>query len=164
QVAVSRALLQRLDEMLDAYQKSLIGWVGRIPLAQLRASLSTDSHAQRVEASALLQICLESEAVPKRLLHIVDFLITLLSAGRRGGGRLYGGIDGDLGLFAPLQGDDPRSARPAREGGLAAHESPGVIAVAEAIRRRLIDDVVADGPAERLAGALDLGLLEEADR
>jgi hypothetical protein len=258
EVAVSRAMLQQLDESLDAYQKGLIGWVARLPIAQLRASLSSDTHAGRVEASGLLQICLESEPVPKRLLHIVDFLITLQSATRRDGswvmdldpadlndvirarcaarhietsaesrivrrfqqaaeqlasvenatalireisaykaevagfyfapsilrcivgynitarnhfesrvrrGReLDAEIDEDFGLFAPLQGDDPRAARPAGQGGLAAHEAPGVIAVQEAIRRRVIEDVIADGPAERLAAALDLGLLEAADR
>jgi hypothetical protein len=258
EVAVSRAMLQQLEETLDAYQKKLIGWVGRLPLAQLRASLSSDTHAGRIEASALLQICLESEPVPKRLLHVVDFLITLLVASRRGdawvmdldpadlndvirarcsarhletsaesrivrrfqqaadqlssspnaadlvrdisgykaevaafyfvpsilrcvvgyniaarnhfqsrvqrGRALDAAIDEDFGLFAPLQCDDPRAARPADRGGLAAHEAPGVIAVQEAIRRRVIDDVISDGPAERLAAALDLGLLEEADR
>jgi len=251
-------MLQRLDETLDAYQKKLIDWVSGLPLAQLRASLSSETHAQRVEVSALLQICLESEAVPNRLLHIVDYLITLLSAGRSDGtwvmdldpadlndvirarcaacriepvaesrianrferaaeavarledaagvlreitaykpevARFYfapailrsivaynitarnhvrsrvqrgraldAEIEGDLGLFAPLQRDDPRAARRAGEGGLTAREAPGVLAVAEAIRRRLVDEAAADGPARRVAGALDLGLLEEADR
>lgn len=258
EVAVSRAELQELDESLDAYQKALVGWVARLPLAQLRASLSSDTHAQRVEASALLQICLETEAVPNRLLPIVDYLITLLSTSQRDGtwvmdldpadlndvlrarcaaghletsaesritrrfqaaaeqlasaedasnlireisaykvevagfyfvpsilrcivgyniaarnhfqkrvqrGRqLDAEIDGDFGLFAPLQADDPRAAKPAGRGGLPAHEAPGVIAVQEAIRRRLIDDVTVEGPAHRLAAALDLGWLEKVDR
>jgi hypothetical protein len=258
EVAVPRSQLQRLDETLDAYQKGLTGWVARLPLAQLRASLSSDTHAQRVEASALLHTCLESEAVPKRLLHVVDYLITLLCAGRRDGSwvmdldpadlgdvirarcasghietsaesritrrfqqaaeqlassddaaalvreisaykagvagfyfvpsvlrciigyniaarnhfesRVHRGreldakIDGDLGLLAALHQDDPRAARKANPVGMAAHEAPGVVAVQEAIRRRLIDDVIVEGPAQRLAAALDLGLLEESDR
>jgi hypothetical protein len=258
EVAVPRARLQELDEKLDAYQKELVAWVSRLPLAQLRASLSNETHAERVEAAALLQICLESEAVPKRLLPIVDFLITLLSTKQRDGAwvmdadpadlndvirarcaarhletsaeakitrrfqdaadqlatagdasplfreisaykaevaqfyfvpailrcivgyniaarnhvqiRVQRGrerdaeLDGDLGSFAPLQGDDPRAARTAGEGGLPAHEAPGVLAVQEAIRRRLIDDVTTSGPAERLAAELDLAWLEQADR
>ena len=257
-VAVSRAKLQELDEGLDAYQKALVAWAARLPLAQLRASLATETHDDRVEVAALLQICLETEAVPKLLLPIVDFLITLLCASQKDGawwmdvdpadlndvirarcaaahlepsiesqimhrfqraaeqlatagdtpalvddisaykaevagfyfapsilrcivgyniaarnhfenrvrrGReMDAALDGDLGSFAPLQRDDPRAARTVVDGGLPARQSPGVLAVQDAIRRRLGNDVSLVGPAERIAAALDLGWLEEADR
>jgi len=69
-------------------------------------------------------------------------------------------IDDELGLFAPLQGSDPRTAGEA----LPPHESPGVVAVQEAIRRRLLDAESTRGPAERIAEALDLSWLGRDER
>ncbi len=248
--------LRAVDDALAGYRRKLLAVVERTPLAQLRASLSGETHPQRVEVSALLQLCLDAEPVPARYLRPVDFLVTLLCGGLRDGkwvmeldpadlneavrercgarsaldssaeapivrrfqqaaeritsggdssaitremaaykseiaafyfepsvlrcivgynvaarnhfeDRLRRGreidsaIDDELGLFAPLLDDDPRAKRGP---GLPVHEAPGVIAVQEAIRRRLLGEDGAEGPADRVAATLDLGWLEPTDR
>lgn len=80
-----REELESIDGALDGYRRSLLAWVEGLPLAQLRAALSSETHAERVEASALLEVCLDAESVPTRYLRVVDFLLTLLSAGQRDG-------------------------------------------------------------------------------
>jgi len=77
--------IQQLDGALDGYSQMLCSVLERVPLAQLRASLKLDTHDQRVEVAALLELCLESEPHPLRHLSIVDYLVTLLSANRRDG-------------------------------------------------------------------------------
>jgi len=80
-----REEIDSIDGALDGYRRSLLAWVERLPIAQLRAALSNETHPERVEASALLEVCLDAEPVPTRYLRVVDFLITLLSAGQRDG-------------------------------------------------------------------------------
>jgi hypothetical protein len=251
--------LRALDDALAGFARSLLAIVEKISLAQLRASLSGQTHPQRVEVAALLQLCLEGEPTPSRYLRVVDFLVTLLSTGMRDGkwvveidpanlndtvrnrcaltgyidtavearivSRFQGAaervasgpgdvaimeeisaykvdvasfyfnpailrcivgynvaarnhfeermrrgremdaaIDDELGLFAPLVDQDPRAGTDPAAGLLPPHESPGVLAVQEAIRRRLQQAELARGPAERIAEGLDLDWLAEAER
>jgi hypothetical protein len=251
--------LQLLDGALAGYAHSLLALLERIPLAQLRASLAPDTHEQRVEVAALLELCLDAEPTPSRHLRAVDFLVTLLSVTQRDGrwvveldpanlndtvrarceqagyidtnvetrivsrfreaadrvasgpseaavmeemsaykvdiasfyfvpavlrcivgynaaarnhigDRLRRGraadaeIDDELGCFAPLARHDPRAAGSPAGSGLPAHEHPGVLALQEAIRHRLLEAQAVEGHAERIASQLDLSWLEREDR
>ena len=73
-------------------------------------------------------------------------------------------IDDELGIFAPLADQDPHAGAESRAPLLPPHESPGVIAVQEAMRRRLQRTDPAPGPARDLASGLDLGVLEPIEK
>jgi hypothetical protein len=79
---------------------------------------------------------------------------------RRLGRERDSAIDDELG---PIAASEDRAA-PAAPAALPAHDSPGVLAVQEAIRRRLIGADPIAGPAARIADALDLSWLEKSDR
>jgi hypothetical protein len=244
--------LASLDGALQGFARILLGRLESIALSQLRASVSVASPQERTEALALLELCLEGEPGSPRLLHVVDFLITLLCATRQGGVWLLAtdpanlnealrrrcwsaapcGPDlesmiarrfqdaslalargGDVAAvvsdisdykqriasfyFVPgvlrcivgynvaarnhfeerrrlgrerdsaiddELGQPEDAAAPARPAALPAHESPGVLAVQEAIRRRLMGADSIAGPAARIADALDVSWLETSDR
>jgi hypothetical protein len=69
-------------------------------------------------------------------------------------------IDEEMGLERPLAGYEERDAAHF----LPAHESPGVLAVQEAIGNRITGQDTAAGPAQRIASQLDLDWLDPADR
>jgi hypothetical protein len=251
--------LHGVDAALDGYSRTLLERVQATPLSQLRASLASESHEERVEVTALLELCLAAERTPSRFLRVVDLLVTMLSVGWRGGrwvvefdpanlndvvrnrcwqaghvdtsvesrivdrfraaaervesgsdaaavmkemsaykvdvasfyfvpailrcivgynvaarnyfeermrrGReLDAEINDELGSFAPLSESDPRVCSKAPQHTLPPHESPGVLAVQEAIRKRLAEVTGPEGPAERIAARLDLGWLESDER
>lgn len=82
--AVEEELLD-LDGALDGYAGVLLAKLDQLPMAQLRASLSLETPAQRGEVMALLELCMESESALAGHLAVVDFLITLLCVDQRDG-------------------------------------------------------------------------------
>ena len=77
--------LVELDRALDGYARLLLSKLDVITLAQLRASLSSESDASRTEMAALLELCMASEPTPSKYLAVVDLLITLLASEKRDG-------------------------------------------------------------------------------
>lgn len=252
--------LVELDRAMDGYTCLLLANLESLPFPQLRASLTAASEEQRAEVLALLELCMGCEPVPAKYLHIVDFLVTLLSSAQRDGtwmletdpanlsdavrqrcweagscgagteagiaqrfqhaaerlangqgtaeilaemsrykaeiagfffvpavlrcvvgynvvaknhfdeqlrrGReLDSAIDDEMESFSP---HDAPTGEPAADdlprGMLQAHESPGVLAVQEAIQQRLLDAGPGVGAAARIAAHLDLAWLEPLER
>lgn len=255
-VAIHEELFE-VDGALDGFARVLVAKLEALPLAQLRASLSAETAQQRVEATALLHLCMRGEPTLLRHLSVVDLLITLLSVTRRdeywvleadpasldetissrcwaagecdpeverritrrfqeAAESLTGDVDGaavlremtaykaeiagfyfvpavlrcvigynvaarnhieqrqresrardasideEMGIFGSAE--EESGAPVERRSALPASESIGVIAVEEAIRRRLAGAPPAVGPASRIAARLDPRWLEEGER
>lgn len=75
-----QSLIEDIDNTLTEYAQQLKTIINETPMIQLRASLPSIADQFRVEAIALLDVCLEQEEIDECPMLLVDFLITLLSS------------------------------------------------------------------------------------
>lgn len=79
EAAIDVAGLREVDVELDAFAGQLASTLRRTPLAQFRATLPSVVSSHRGDAVALLDFWLEQMSPGDDPLHLVDYLITLLS-------------------------------------------------------------------------------------
>jgi hypothetical protein len=79
------AMVEEIDETLVGFALQLKRIINQTPMIQLRASLPAIAEQFRVEAVALLEVCLEADDIDDCPMLLVDFLITLLSTSQGAG-------------------------------------------------------------------------------
>ena len=150
-------------------QRSAIA--ARFDEAARRLELAEDPTALTRQTSSYKREIALHYFVPEILSSVVRYNIAARNHWEdraRRGREVDARIDDELGLFAPLLDEDPRSRRTG-DGGLPAHEAPGVLAVQQAICERLSGRTRTRGFTERRAGervaaSLDLESLTQVER